>query len=129
MERELPPYRAAVTKPERASIWPTIAITAVLLAVAGCGVYLIGQTNARWEKNRTDKAARIAEFERRWAAQQAGNVSLPSEKPSPEVQQLLDNIERERTRPQKLPDGLRCINGQLFRKLPNGWENIPGQRC
>lgn len=131
MERELPPYRAAVTKPARASIWPTIAITAVLLAVAGCGVYLIGQTHARWEKNRADKAARIAEFERQWKAQQSPSKTAPYVVSDPaweHDQREMENLFLQRER--DLRSGkLRCINHQVFRRLPNGWEHLPGDTC
>lgn len=129
MERELPPYRAAVTKPARASIWPTVAITAVLLAVAGCGIYLLGQTHARWEKNRADKAARIAEFERQWTAQEAATKAAQTEEDRRQIEEMKAEIERERLRPLNPPESLRCINGQLFRRIPGGWENLPDSSC
>lgn len=34
----------------------------------------------------------------------------------------------ERTKRAEQTD-LRCINGVLFRRIPGGWENLPGEDC
>ncbi len=26
-------------------------------------------------------------------------------------------------------DGMRCINGMMFRRIDGGWENLAGSRC
>lgn len=135
MEREQPPYRAALTKPARSSIWPTLIISAVLMAVIGSGVYLLGQTRAKWEQKRADKATKIAEFERQWQAQQfppqndlqrrrEASLELEWERRHRAEEALYNQTARDLTEGK-----LRCINGQTFRKIPNGWENLPDTPC
>jgi hypothetical protein len=115
MERELPPYRAAVTKPTRSNIWPTLIVGLTLAAIIAGGFQLLGKTRHRWEASRTERVQRQEAFEEQWRASQA----------TPAQQQA----DRARPREPLRNPNLRCINGQLFRKLPNGWENIPGERC
>lgn len=128
MERELPPYRAAVTKPARPSIWPTLIVGAVLATVIGGGIYLLGQTRAKWEANRASKAERAAAFERQWQQQQDA-ATVQRVKDEAELEALRREIIRNRDEPKVLPEALRCINGQLFRKIPGGWENLPDSVC
>ena len=41
-----------------------------------------------------------------------------------------ERAEAQRERQRQLESGeLRCIGGTLLRKLPDGWENVPGERC
>lgn len=121
MERELPPYRAAVTRPARPSIWPTLLIGAVLAAVVAGGVHLLAQTRQRWESNRSDRAERAAAFERDWQQQQARAAEREKAR--------LESRQQPPVLPPVYSDNLRCLNGQLFRRLPNGWENLPGTTC
>lgn len=130
MERELPPYRAAVTKPARPSIWPTLIVGVVLATVIGGGVYLLGQTRAKWEANRASKAERAAAFERQWQQQQDAET-VQRVQAAAELEELRREAIRTRDQPKVLPEAipLRCINGQLFRRIPGGWENLPDARC
>ncbi|MBD9377934.1 hypothetical protein [Pseudoxanthomonas sp. PXM04] len=128
MERELPPYRAAVTKPARPSIWPTLIVGAVLATVIGGGVYLLGQTRAKWEANRAGKAERAAAFERQWQQQQDAEV-VQRVQADAKLEELRRAAIRNRDQPETLPEPLRCINGQLFRRIPGGWENLPDTDC
>lgn len=138
MERERPPYRAAVTKPARPAIWPILIVSAVLLAVIGSGFALLGQTRTKWERNRAEKTNKIAEFERQWKAQTF--PALSAQEAQQRRREATLDLEWERRHradeasqdqaARDLTNGkLRCINGQLFRRLPDGWENIPGERC
>ena len=128
MERELPPYRAAVTKLARPSIWPTLIVGVVLAAVIGGGVYLLGQTRAKWEANRAGKAERAAAFERQWQQQQ-DEEAVRRARAGAELEELRREAIRNRDKPDDLPEPLRCINGQLFRRIPGGWENLPDTTC
>lgn len=128
MERELPPYRAAVTKPARPSIWPTLIVGAVLASVIGGGIYLLGQTRAKWEANRAGKAERAAAFERQWQQQQDA-MTVERVQAAAQLEELRREAIRNRGKPVVAPEPLRCINGQLFRRIPGGWENLPDARC
>lgn len=128
MERELPPYRQTFKQAPRASSWPAILIGAFMLAIIAGGVHLLGETRQRWESNKAAQASKSAEFERQWKAQQ-----FPPTTPAPDrtyelarLRQLREDAEQRRLEQQ----GLRkCINGVVFRRIPNGWENVPHARC
>lgn len=120
MERELPPYRRTFAHRNRSTIWLILAVGALLAIAIAAGADLLSKTRERWE-------ARHQELQ-------------PTVQPEPAIDlqraaQLADIRERreqaaEQVRTNEMKrDGYRCINGQLFRKLPNGWENLPGERC
>ncbi|MGF0666544.1 hypothetical protein ACQRWG_01690 [Stenotrophomonas maltophilia] len=60
----------------------------------------------RVRREQAEKEAYLAEMRTRQAAAAQGNT--------------------EATEPHK---GLRCINGVVFRRIPGGWENVPGETC
>lgn len=68
-------------------------------------------TPGQWAQRQQDDQRIIDDFRQRRASQ----MQQPSVQPGAEA----DVAET----------GLRCLNGVLLRRIPGGWENIPGQRC
>jgi hypothetical protein len=109
---------------ERTGIIQIVLIGAVLIAALYGGLRLLASTYeahaARQQQRKTHAAQvqRAAAHAEQMRAAEAQLVQLAA-------------IRRARaTQDAAMRAGkLRCINGQLFRKLDNGWENLPGQRC
>lgn len=109
---------------ERTGIVQIVLIAAVLLAALYGGLRLLGGTRASWEARKQERAQHAADIreavaqahrEETQALRQAGYDRL---------------IEHERKISEGLKSGrYKCVNGVLFRRLANGWENVPGERC
>ena len=111
MERIRPPERR-----ERVGIVQIVLIGVVLAAVLAGGVHLLGRTQAAWERRYGDEVP-------------SPTVSAPVQEP-PVLPAPIDPKSEEGRMIAEFEAGkLRCINGQLFRRLHNGWENIPGMSC
>ena len=109
---------------ERTGVLQIILITAVLLAALYGGLRLLGATHAAWNDRQEKRSAYATAI--REASERA------NEKEHERVQMArIEAVRREqREYDEAIRDGrLRCINGQLFRRLDNGWANIPGQGC
>lgn len=126
MERELPPYRAAVTQRTRASIWPVLLVAVVLLAAIIGVLRIYAGTRAAWERNQ--QPSQNTQLSR---AIDAGTYqpSSPQILPRAITEEELRALQREEQKRQKARSELRCINGQVFRRIPNGWENLPFEQC
>lgn len=114
----------AVQRRERTGIIQIVVIAAVLLAALYGGLRLLGSTYAAWELRQSETAARAEQLrapDRRAAETRAAEAKLSQ----------LNAIRRSRAQLEAdMQAGqLRCINGQLFRRLDNGWENLPGRSC
>ena len=116
----------------------------LLLGMAGAGVWLHLKTqdawNARFQKHdappsltqsdpaspatTTKKDALIAEIrERRERAEVEAKMT--------EVRLrsiAAQRADADQSKPAK-KDEFRCINGIAFRRIPGGWENVPGEYC
>lgn len=121
-------------KPDRSTLWPIIIVAGVLAICVIAGVRMLVSTRAAWERNQAPSANQI--IAQRIDAKQTRDIEVDREIALRE--QRLEEIRKARSRQAAPfiapPEGtktetLRCIGGQLFRKLPNGWENIPGERC
>lgn len=123
MERERPEYLPAIRQSRWEFPW-LLVIGIVLLGLMAGGVHMLTRTNAAWEQRfkpverhpptvdvHPERDAYIAEIRRRRAA--AEQATRTGEAAS-----------RARTSSE-----LRCIGGTLFRKIPGGWENLPGRSC
>ncbi len=112
------------TKPERTGLWQILLITAVLGFVIYGAFILLGRTRTAWEEQRAQRDTRRQQIQQT-AASGMHQAHLKYKEEATRVAR-----QRYEERQRKLASGeLRCINHQMFRKLPNGWENIPGDRC
>lgn len=102
----------------------------ILLGMAGAGVWLHLRTGDAW----TARFTRNAE---------ASPLEVPSTAESPslaaieearkqakiaEIRLRREAAERQDAA-QRRREGLRCISGVAFRRIPGGWENVPGETC
>jgi len=70
---------------------------------------------------------------RRCAAAQAA----PTQKEDPydpdalfaKMAEIRARLEQEEREARREHEGLRCIGGVAFRRIPGGWENVPGETC
>lgn len=109
---------------ERTGIVQIVLIAAVLLAALYGGLRLLGGTRASWEARKQERAQHAAEI--REAVAQAQRAEMQAMKDAGE-QRLID-YEGE------ISEGLKsgrykCVSGVLFRRIHNGWENVPGATC
>lgn len=119
MERELPPYRRTFAHRGRSSIWTILALGALLAIAITAAAQLLSKTRERWEARNAPSAP---------AAPQPTLDDVRAAR----LAEIRDRRERAATdQAARQQDGhqYRCINGQLFRRLPNGWENLPGEHC
>lgn len=126
MERERPEYLPAIQRSRWNFPW-LFFIAVVLAALAAAGVHMLLKTNAAWTTR----------------FQQAGENLPPATPPdganapsAPTAAQIAEirlrraaaeaQIQGER---RQADEGLKCIDGTTFRRIPGGWENVPGRRC
>ncbi|PPJ42727.1 MULTISPECIES: hypothetical protein [unclassified Pseudoxanthomonas] len=109
---------------ERTGIVQIVLIAAVLLAALYGGLRLLGGTHAAWQARKDERTAHAA------AIKQAANNVQRGEQLSYEEARDRRLIEYEQELSEGLQSGrLKCVHGVLFRRIPNGWENVPGERC
>ncbi len=127
MERERPEYLQPIPR----SRWefPWLGMWAVLLlGMAGAGIWLHVRTgdawNARFQSEpmpaqsiSTDPATQREPVTDRKAA--LAEIRARREQAEREAQQEARQRRAE----------IRCISGVAFRRIPGGWENIPGETC
>jgi len=143
MERERPEYLQPI--PRTRWEFPWLGMWAVLLlAMAGAGIWLHLRTgdawNARFQSNDTptivkqpsattqattaEKDAFIAEIrERRERAELEAKMTEARLREIGAQRFAAGQQHTEKT------DEFRCINGIAFRRIPGGWENVPGKTC
>lgn len=127
MERERPEYLQPIPR----SRWefPWLGLWAVLLlGMAGAGIWLHLKTGDAWN----------ARFKAKPAPAQSTNDDLAPE-PEPmhdrkaalaEIRARREQAEREAQQEARQRRAeIRCISGVAFRRIPGGWENIPGETC
>lgn len=106
---------------ERTGILHIVAITAVLAFALWGGAQLLGSTRATWERQHA--AARPEET----TAARNANADLQRAYREAKARGITDA--REHYEAEVAAGRIRCLNGQVFRRLENGWENVPGQAC
>lgn len=124
MERERPEYLPPIPR----SRWefPWLGILAVLLlTLAGAGVWLHLKTSDAW--NQRFVTGNSADT----LPKQVAPEAKPQQVATQEQMQLLERRVRHARAEARMreQEDLRCINGILFRRIPGGWENLPGQTC
>ncbi|MCU0999745.1 hypothetical protein JAK44_02045 [Stenotrophomonas maltophilia] len=127
MERERPEYLQPIPR----SRWefPWLGLWAVLLlGMAGAGIWLHLRTGDAW-------SARFQREPTPTPSTSAGTVAQPE--PMADRKALLAEIRARRERAEREAQNaerqrraeIRCIGGVAFRRIPGGWENIPGETC
>ncbi len=119
MERERPEYLPPI-KPRGWSFPWMLVIGITVLVLAGYGAKQHLATQAAWN----------ARFARKATPPPAPSLPPMIQDADPveqirRAQQIRERAERD----MKERATWRCINGTPFRKIPGGWENVPGQRC
>lgn len=124
MERERPEYLPPIPR----SRWefPWLGMWAVLLlGMAGAGIWLHLRTGDAW--NTRFKAPQPA------SPVTAAPVEPPAITPDPSREATIAQIRMRREQAEREirqeRDGLRCIDGVTFRRIPGGWENVPDAPC
>lgn len=123
MERERPDYLQPIPR----SRWefPWLGLWAVLLlGMAGAGIWLHVRTGDAWN----------ARFQAEpMPARSTSADPAPHREPVTDRKAALAEIrarreQAERELQRKRAD-VRCIDGVAFRRIPGGWENVPGETC
>lgn len=122
MERQRPDYLPPL-KPRRRSFPWLLFIAAVLLALAAFGIKQHIDTQIAWN----------ARFERAGNARiSPATPALPVDVSADDPVEYLRDVQNARQRAEqdaRERASWRCIDGIPFRKIPGGWENVPGERC
>jgi hypothetical protein len=109
---------------ERTGIVQIVLIAAVLLAALYGGLRLLSDTHAALQARKGERTAHVAEI------REAANNGQRAKQLSFEEARKRRLIEYEQELSEGLQSGrLKCVQGVLFRRIPNGWENVPGDRC
>ncbi len=123
MERERPEYLQPIPR----SRWefPWLGLWAVLLlGMAGAGIWLHLRTGDAW--NARFQAEPVP-------AQSTSDDLAPQPEPVIDRNAALAEIRARREQAereiQQRRAETRCISGVAFRRIPGGWENIPGETC
>lgn len=131
MDRERPPYLDNVPRDRRGN-WTMYLLAAALLAALIGGWKIYARTVAAWSDrfenpqptpNQQINAERRRQAQADEAQRQIALERIRAEREAVRAEQQLRQLQQLQT------GELRCVNGTLLRKLPNGWENVPGERC
>ncbi|MBH1475943.1 hypothetical protein I5U59_00550 [Stenotrophomonas maltophilia] len=134
MERERPDYLQPI--PRTRWEFPWLGMWAVLLlGMAGAGIWLHLQTGDAWNARFQSQPDHQATARRPVSPATTNAVeSVQAASAEEERQQLIAEIRlrraaAERDAPERKHEELRCISGVAFRRIPGGWENVPGMPC
>lgn len=124
MERERPDYLEPI--PRKRWEFPWLGMWAVVLAcMATAGIWLYLRTGAAWDARFNQP---VAPVENAAPMENAGPVPTPQDRAARDA--VIDAIRERRLNAARRPNSdERCIDGVLFRRIPGGWENVPGQHC
>jgi len=143
MERERPEYLQPI--PRTRWEFPWLGMWAVLLlGMAGAGIWLHLKTgdawNARFRKNvapqsltQPDMPSTVTTEER-----DAFTAEIREGRRRAEIEAQITEARLRAIAAQRAASGqsnsakkgeFRCINGIAFRRIPGGWENVPGAPC
>ena len=131
MERERPEYLPQIPR----SRWefPWLGMWAViLLGMAGAGIWLHLRTGDAWTARFTRSAEAAPAVVPSTATTPAPGV-IDEEAKQQKIAEIrlrraaVEAAEKNAEARQK--EELRCISGVAFRRIPGGWENVPGAPC
>jgi hypothetical protein len=129
MERERPDYLPPINQNRWSFPW--LAFWAIALAaMAAAGVALHLKTNEAWSQ-RFERAAAGAD-PRMGHEPTVASTDLRERAADPKqltVDQHAARMRQARERNRWEAENRRCVSGTVFRKIPGGWENVPGLRC
>lgn len=123
MERKRPDYLQPIPR----SHWefPWLGLWAVLLlGMAGAGIWLHLKTGDAWNA-RFQPVVKDQQVETTPPSASSRNTEIAGVSIE-EIRRLREQAEREY---KKQRAELRCIDGVAFRRIPGGWENVPGETC
>lgn len=132
-DRVRPEYLPPIA-PRRFS-FPWMAFwAAALLALAGAGVWLHLKTSAAWtqrfDRTAAERFESMPTLARPHVHDQPADRTLTESAALEEIRLMRASAEREIQRSrQEDKDATRCISGTVFRRIPGGWENVPGLQC
>lgn len=109
---------------ERTGIVQIVLIAAVLLAALYGGLQLLGGTHAAWQQRQAERSEHAAAIRKAAEAAEQDRIAVATY----EQQTALMRAAAERRKLFETGQ-MKCVSGTAFRKLPNGWENVPGARC
>lgn len=102
-----------------------MGLWAVLLAgMAGAGIWLHLKTNDAWNARFSTPPAEAPTTAPIRATTR--DFDFAKEAKIAEVRKYREEAERKA---QQQRDETRCIGGITFRRIPGGWENVPGPPC
>ncbi len=124
MERERPEYLAPI--PRKRWEFPWLGLWAVALAsMAAAGIWLHLQTGAAWDARFNQPVAPLDDAA---PAENARPAQTPQDRAARDA--TIESIRERRLKAAGRPNSdERCIDGVLFRRIPGGWENVPGHHC
>lgn len=103
--------------PPRVNPWTLIAVLAGCAAAISVALFLA----MAYRNEAIDERNNAAQVLHSDTAMESATSSPPS-RPTIESIHYMQPVQM--TAPYTLPAGFRCIGGLLFKKLPNGWEQI-----
>jgi len=136
MERERPEYLPPIER--RRWTFPWLAFWALAMAALVAGaVHQHVKTSSAW-KDRFGKTAAQRFNEMPTLASPGKNSVAQTDAHAKAVRQAAigdlrlrrEAAERQvRIQAQEKAENHRCIDGTVFRRIPGGWENVPGETC
>lgn len=132
MERERPDYLPPIER--RRWTFPWLAFWALIMAALVAGaVHQHIKTSSAW-KDRFGKTAvqRFNEMPTLASSPEPGPTlkQQPTEAEAQRIKARSERIMREaREQIRWEQENRKCIDGTVFRRIPGGWENMPGLRC
>lgn len=129
MERERPEYLQPI--PRARWEFPWLGLWAMLLlGMAGAGIWLHLRTGDAWNARFTRNAEATLPVMPSTTAIAAPGAIAEAERQAKIAEIRLRRAAAERDAEAKRQrEELRCISGVAFRRIPGGWENIPGETC
>ncbi|HEL3777969.1 TPA: hypothetical protein UOA91_004249 [Stenotrophomonas maltophilia] len=132
MERERPEYLQPI--PRTRWEFPWLGLWAVLLlGMAAAGIWLHLRTGDAWNARFHSVPGRAHSQNANQPAQTEPTTNRKAELAAMRARQELAAVRvlreqaEEEVRQQRTEH--RCIGGVAFRRIPGGWENIPGETC